>query len=197
MAKLEAFEDAGSGVAGDFVEGEKIKYGTLVDWIRANEYDALANEMVEMYGELQKALDGKRHKHCLEHLGHGVYAQEIKYGLDRDAVRGSPVTITREESRGVVEHALDVLKSHFAVCVTGQPGIGKTRGCMMYAIQALLYQRAAVLYVGYKSKKMLLFLPEEEGSSLLWSTKANKFDDSFLTLDKRVVAVMDPPEEGS
>lgn len=86
----------------------------------------------------------------MEHLWHGVHAQCNEYSLDRDAQKGSPTTITREESRSVVTHALDAMKSNFAVCITGQPGIGKKGGCMMYDIQDLINQGGAGLYFGYK-----------------------------------------------
>lgn len=62
-----------------------------------------------------------------------------------DAKEINLVTINREESSSVVYHALDALKESSKFCVTRQLEIGKTRGCMMYAIQALLYKRAAVL----------------------------------------------------
>lgn len=84
--------------------------------------------------------------------------QYNKWAVDRDAAKGSPATTTREENRSVAHHALDALQSEFAGCVTGQPRIGKNRGYMTYAIQTLLHRGVAVLYVGYKSNKMLMFL---------------------------------------
>lgn len=195
VAQQPAFRRAGKTVAEEFVEGEKIDND--VNWKRAEEYDALAQEMIELYIERQEASDTKQDTDCVKHLGHGVYVQRNKHGIDTDATVNNPVTITREESRSVVYHALDALEEHSNVCVTGQPGIGKTRGCMMYAMQALLYQGAALLYVGYKSKRMLLFLPGEDGSYRVWTTTTRNFDYSFLALDERVVAVIDPPEEGT
>lgn len=67
----------------------------------------------------------------------------------------------------------------------------------MYAIQALLYQGAAVLYVGYKSEEMLLFLPGEDGKYRVWRTLSAMFSNTMLKLDSRVVAVIDPPERGA
>lgn len=86
----------------------------------------------------------------MEHLGRGVYVQYNKCVLNADAREVNPVTITREEIRSVLYHALDALKACFKICVIGQPGIGKTRASMMYAIHALLFQLVSVLYVGYK-----------------------------------------------
>lgn len=64
-----------------------------------------------------------------------------------------------EKNRTVVHYAFGALQSRCAVAVTGQPSIGKTWGWIMYAIKNLPYRQAAVLYLGYKSKKMFLFLP--------------------------------------
>eukprot|EP00177_Eucheuma_denticulatum_P002706 GFKZ01004864.1.p4 GENE.GFKZ01004864.1~~GFKZ01004864.1.p4 ORF type:complete len:117 (+),score=18.35 GFKZ01004864.1:1905-2255(+) len=113
-----------------------------VKWKRAEQLDGLPRELVDLHEELQEVLAIKgdssvaHQEGCrVEHLGHGVYVQHNVMALDRDAAKGSLATITREESRSVVHHALDALRSEFAVAVTGQPGIGKTRGSMMYAIQ--------------------------------------------------------------
>lgn len=194
VGRLSAFEDAGVDVSGKFVRGEDVL--DEVKWIRDKDLDSLAQELVELYTDLQAALDAKRDWDRVEHLGHGVYAQQNKLSIDRDGSEGSPVTITREESRSVVHHALDALQSRYAVCVTGQPGIGKTRGSMMYAIQTLLHRQAAVLYVGYKSRKMLLFLPTAGGKYRVWRGNAEKFGESRFIQEPRVVAVIDPPEEG-
>ncbi|PXF44624.1 hypothetical protein BWQ96_05619 [Gracilariopsis chorda] len=116
--------------------------------------------------------------------------------LDRGSERGLPVVITREESRSCVHHALDALQNEFSVAVTGQSSLGKTRGSMMYAMQTLLYRKSAVLYIGYKSEKMMLFLPREDGTYRVW--RGNTFDSSrsLFKQDQSLVAVIDPPEEG-
>lgn len=88
-------------------------------------------------------------------MQYGVHA------LDNDAEEGKTATVTRDESRICVYHGLDSLRNRRRVAVTGQPGIDKTRRSMMYAIQTLLYRNAAVLYVGYKSRDRILFLPRE------------------------------------
>lgn len=167
------------------------------------ELESAAQEMVELYGELQESLKNQGCKDAPQkenpragHLGYGVYVQRNEYGIDRDSNENSPVTITRQESRSAVKHALDALQTRFAVCVTGQTGIGKTRGCMMHAIQALLFQAAAVLYVGYKSQEILLFLPGEDGKYQVWWTYSDDFKKTLLKHDKRVVAVIDPPGKG-
>ena len=83
-SKLPTFERAGLKVAKEFVEnGETIKDD--VKWKRAKEYDALANEIVELHWELQAALETKKDTDRVHHLGHGVYVQHNKYGIDRDA----------------------------------------------------------------------------------------------------------------
>lgn len=53
----------------------------------------------------------------------------------------------------------------------------------------------AVLYVGYKSKEMLLFLPQENKNYHLWKTSINMYKSTRFSFDKRVVAVIDPPGE--
>ena len=60
----------------------------------------------------------------------------------------------------------------------------------------LLHRNAAVLYVGYKSDEMLLFLPGDDDKYRDWRTRAIKFRDTNLALDPRIVAVIDPPEKG-
>lgn len=67
---------------------------------------------------------------------------------------------------------------------------------MIYAIQVLLHQGSSALYVGYKVKRMLLFICREDGTYRVWKVKAANFDYSLLSDDERVVAVIDPPERG-
>lgn len=85
--------------------------------------------------------------------------------LDGDAQKGLSASTTREESRCVVNHALEALKTELAFCVTGEPGIRKICCCIMYVILALLHRGTAVLYVVYRPKKMLIFLPGEDENS--------------------------------
>lgn len=150
---LPAFEGAGIDVAREFVEGEKIKYD--VRWIWLEQLDMLAKELIDLHRKLQVALTTKDGKKLIEgpiyrveRLGQGVYAQKNRPILDLDGDRGSPFTITREERINVVLHALEALHSEYAVSVTVQAGIGKTRGSMMYSIQFLFHRQVAVLYVG-------------------------------------------------
>lgn len=42
----------------------------------------------------------------------------------------------------------------------------------MYAIQTLLYQETAVLYIGYNTGQIVLFPPKEDGSYQSWRTSA-------------------------
>lgn len=79
--------------------------------------------------------------------------------------------------------------------VTGQPGIGKTRGLMMYALQKLLHLKAAAMYLGYKNDEAVLFLPDEQGNYRAWTSNAESFRNSRITLNKRVVALIDPSEK--
>lgn len=69
-----------------------------------------------------------------------MYAQYRKRALDRDAKEGLSATINRHKSRIVVDHALDTLQGRIAVVVTGQLGIGRTLGSMMYSIQCLIHR---------------------------------------------------------
>lgn len=57
--------------------------------------------------------------------------------------------------------------------------------------------QTAVLYVGFKSREMFLFLPGEDGKYRVWSGSTDKFGESRLNKEQRVVAVIDPPEGGS
>lgn len=95
----------------------------------------------------------KKETDLVKHLAHGVYSQHSILALDDDSRRNNPVTISHENIRMIMYHALDVLNEHFNLCVTVQPGIGKTRGCMMYEIQILLYQQSALLSVSYKAEQ--------------------------------------------
>lgn len=140
--------------------------------------------------------DAGQESHQVKHLGHPLYVQNTPYALNSDAEKYIPATITRRGSRSVVEHALSALESEFRVCVTGQPRIGKTRGPMMYALQKLLHLKAAVMYVGYKSIEAVLFLPDENGTYRAWTSTASSFVSSWSTFDERLVALIDPPEQG-
>lgn len=122
---------------------------------RDEELDPLASELVELHEELQTALASANKVSIVqeegawaENLGHGVYLQNNIMAVDCDGGESAPAPISREESTSVVNHALEALWRRHAVCVTGQPGIGNTRGLMMCAIQCLLHRQAAVLYDG-------------------------------------------------
>lgn len=89
--------------------------------------------MIDLHCELKWAMDKEKETNCVKCLGRGIYAQFNKSALDDDEKEGNLVAITREETRGVVNYKLDALKVRSKVCATGQAGIEKTRGCMMYA----------------------------------------------------------------
>ena len=129
VGKLPAFEGAGIEVARKFVQNNDIR--DTVAWERAKEYDILAEHLVDLHAVLEHALNGNEHSQRVKHLVHGVYPQHNEHPLDGDAVEHLPVTITREESRIVAFHALDALKNRFGLAITGQPGIGKTRGSII------------------------------------------------------------------
>lgn len=106
----------------------------------------------------------------VKRLGYRVYVQLNKHEIDTGATENNPVTITLEDSLSVMYNCLDALNEPSKVCVTGQPGIGKPSGCMLYAIHALLFHRAAVLYLGYKPEENILFLQGEDWKYQAWNT---------------------------
>lgn len=78
VAKLEPFIGTGKEIAREFVkDGQNLDDLDSFTWHRYEEYDVLANEMVEIHSGLLKALGGggEAHKDCVQHLEHGVYAQ--------------------------------------------------------------------------------------------------------------------------
>lgn len=104
--------------------------------------------------------------------------------------------LTREQHMSVVHLALDVLQSRYAVYITGQPVIAKTRASMIYAIQCLLYRQAAEMDADYKSNKTMFFLRREDRTHRVWGASSRQFDDALLRVEKGLVAVTDPPENG-
>ena len=82
------------------------------------------------------------------------------------------------------------------VTVIGQPGIGKTRGGLNYALGELLWRGEAVLRVGHKDGKAYLFLPDENGEHRVWVTTAEDWNRSRVAADKRAYALIDSPEIG-
>lgn len=63
-------------------------------------------------------------------------------------------------------------------------------------MQDPVYRQAAVLYMGYTSRKMLLFLPQRDGEDEMWRTTSTNFDQIKFQDDADVVAFIDVPEEG-
>ena len=83
---------------------------------------------MDLHAELEDALNGSERCKRVNYLRNDVYVQYNGWALDRNGMESSSGTITREESRSVVHHSLDALRSEFASAVAGQPVIGKTRG---------------------------------------------------------------------
>ena len=73
-----------------------------------------------------------------------------------------PQTILRPENTSAVEQTLQSLENARNIVVTGQSGTGKSHGSMVYAIQRLLEQEVAVLFLRYKDGFIHIFLPDTE-----------------------------------
>lgn len=129
---LPAFEGAGVKVALKFARDESID-GNMRRR-RDEVLDPLARELVELQTELRGILDTKRDSDGVEHLDHGVYVRYGREAFDNDSLQDTPATITREKSRSCVYHALGALQDGFRVAITGQQGIARTRGSMIYEI---------------------------------------------------------------
>jgi hypothetical protein len=110
--------------------------------------------------------------------------------------------ITRRETRDVCRTAVACLfkpwnKSIRRVAIVGNPGIGKSRGAMMFTLQLLLVERATVVLLAYKKERAYLFVLVPNGD---WVVKSVLIDDPVVksTLQiQDVVCLIDPPEEGN
>ena len=131
---------------------------------------------------------------AVEHLGSGVFVEKDTPVIDNDGEVGDPWTITRRDIR--TGEALDLLNSTTLVVVTGQPGIGKTRGGLTYAHQELLWRGEAVLRVGYKDNSVYAFLPNEDGVYEVWESRASIWSMSDIAALSDAYALIDPPERG-
>lgn len=118
MNQLPGIRGAGKKVDEDFVEGEKIVDD--VNWKRAEEYDALSEEMIELYFERKEASETEPDTDLVKHFVYEVYVQRNKNGIDIDMAEKPLVTIAPQESLSVVHHFLDPLKGCSGVCITGQ-----------------------------------------------------------------------------
>lgn len=104
--------------------------------------------------------------------------------------------LTRSKSISVANHALEALHGRYAVRITGQPGIGKTRVSMVYAIQTFLYSKSALVYFGFKLRILLFFFPTEDDNYHVWRTKSLNFEATRFQDDAQVADFIDAPDEG-
>ena len=173
---------------------DKDKYA--VELLRAHEgsieLEGLYRDQGDTFPIGQESSNG-----AVEHLGSGVFVEKDTPVIDNDGEVGDPRTITRRDIRTATRRALDLVDSEMLVVVTGQPGIGKTRGGLTYAHQELLWRGEAVLRVGYKEGTVYAFLPNEDGVYEVWRTNANKWANSEIAALSDAYALIDPPEEES
>jgi len=208
----------GQALAKKFVDenGQITNEHPLVFWDRDEEMDAFAAELLVHHegslelDQLEKEANksggslrpGKMSSNgAIEHLGEGVQLGRTDATkvppIDPDSMR-TPHTITRRDQRATVWLAIETVanpRNFSKVTVIGQPGIGKTRGGLTYALGELLWRGEAVLRVGYKDGKAYLFLPDENGEYRVWVTTAEDWNRSRVAADKRAYALIDPPEK--
>lgn len=73
IAQRQTFRRAGKNVGEDFVEGEEIDDD--LNWKRAEDYDALSKEMIELYIKRPQASYTKQDTYRVKHFGYGIYVQ--------------------------------------------------------------------------------------------------------------------------
>jgi hypothetical protein len=90
----------------------------------------------------------------VKHLGHGVFVQNFTINIVDIFLPLVPCVITRRETRNVSRAVLSRFfemsneeKKHAAV--VGNPGIGKSRGTLMYTLQILLNAGATIVFMTY------------------------------------------------
>ena len=162
-----AFNNAQATVASHLTASS----GNGNEWIRVEQMDAYPTELLKAKWATDKldkrwkkkgALSVGRKSRCgsVEHLGEGVYLARNTPAIDPDSAL-NPVTLTRKESRSIARAAVNAVLDHHRskskVVVVGQPGIGKTRGCLTAIIQELLSRGHDVLRVGFKNGAVYWF----------------------------------------
>ena len=199
---------AGQELSTRFVkDGEEITNEVpAVYWIRDQQMDAYANELLVLHGgslelEDRRATTGlqvgeKSSNGRVEHIGEGVFVERNTIAIDPNSKVSLP-TITRPDQRETARLAVSTVddpRNPPKVTVVGQAGIGKTRGGLAYNLQLLLWRGEAVMRVGYKDKMTFLFLPDEDGVYKVWQTNSSTWSLSQLAADARTYALIDPPE---
>lgn len=187
-------------------DGEITNEARAVEWFRAQEMDAYADELLVLHGgslelEDRRATTGlqvgeKSSNGRVKHIGEGVFVERNTIAIDPNSKVSLP-TITRPDQRETARLAVSTVddpRNPPKVTVVGQAGIGKTRGGLAYNLQLLLWRGEAVMRVGYKDKMTFLFLPDEHGVYKVWRTRSSTWSDSELAADARTYALIDPPE---
>ncbi|KAJ8605740.1 hypothetical protein CTAYLR_007641, partial [Chrysophaeum taylorii] len=168
-------------------------------WTRREDLDRFAAEIIELHGmccALEENFDaeigGK-----VQHAGYGVLVQKPSIAIDYDSVKSKiNAVITRKEQRSVARHAIDATESSKDVIVVGDPGIGKTRGSMFFAMQELLAQNKTVMRVGFKDEEIILFQPSAQGKYEVWTRgRADIWHGALAARDPEAFVLIDPPEK--
>ncbi|KAJ8612389.1 hypothetical protein CTAYLR_009636, partial [Chrysophaeum taylorii] len=168
-------------------------------WTRREDLDRFAAEIIELHGTccaLEENFDaeigGK-----VQHAGYGVLVQKPSIAIDKDSKKSeNNAVITRIEQRSAARHAIDATESSSDVIVVGDPGIGKTRGSMFFAMQELLAQNKTVMRVGFKDEEIILFQPSAQGKYEVWTRgRADIWHGALAARDPEAFVLIDPPEK--
>jgi hypothetical protein len=133
----------------------------------------------------------------VEHLGRGVFVQRLTVGLVDDLAVSTPSVITRRETHDVSRALISSLFWNPGMresAVTGNPGIGKSRGILTHVLQQLLAARACVVLLAYKRNTAFLFVPMGETDWVVRTTTTETADIKDILRIRQVVALIDPPE---
>ncbi|KAJ8601450.1 hypothetical protein CTAYLR_009752 [Chrysophaeum taylorii] len=168
-------------------------------WTRREDLDRFAAEIIELHGmccALEENFDaeigGK-----VQHAGYGVLVQKPSIAIDKDSeMSKNNAVITRIEQRSAARHAIDATDYRKDVIVVGDPGIGKTRGSMFFAMQELLAQNKTVMRVGFKDEEIILFQPSAQGKYEVWTRgRADIWHGALAARDPEAFVLIDPPEK--
>ena len=99
-------------------------------------------------------------------------------------------------ARAAVDAVLDGESKRKVVVVVGQPGTGKTRGCLTAIIQELLGLGVkTILRVGYKDRVLYLMKKNDQTEEYnVWKRSVFGWDFTAEAQDRSTVAAIDPPE---